>query len=84
MDIEKTIKIDLMETEFNARFTFTFDRGYAGSYFEPPEGPSVAISAIALSDKTGKPLECPDWLHDLIAESEWIADELIDYAREDA
>jgi hypothetical protein len=84
MDIEKTLTIDLLEVEHRARFTFTFDRGYRGSWDEPPEGPSVAISEIALSDKDGKPLECPRWLHDLIAASDWINEVLIDYAMEDA
>jgi hypothetical protein len=83
-DIEKTIKIDVMERELSARFTFTFDKGYRGNSMEPPEGPSVAISEIDLTDMDGKRLECPRWLHEMIADSEWIADELIDYASEDA
>ena len=80
----RNLKIDLMEETFVAEITFDFYRARSGSSVEPPEGPAALVSDVTLRDKAGKVLDLPDWLHELIADSEWIADELIDYAQEDA
>jgi hypothetical protein len=82
--LTRNLKIDLLETEYVAEITFDFYRARSGSSVEPPEGPAALVSDVTLRDKAGKVLPMPDWLHELIADSEWIADELIDYASEDA
>jgi hypothetical protein len=82
MTLTRTVKIDIVERTFRAEVEYNYHRGYAGSYFDPPEPAHVEIQKVTLLGDDDKPLESPDWLADLIAESEYVQDELIDYATE--
>jgi hypothetical protein len=82
MTLTRTVKIDIVERTFRAEVEYTFHRGYRGSYIDPPEPAHTEISGVTILDKNGKSLETPTWLADLIAESEYVQDELIDYATE--
>jgi hypothetical protein len=83
MTLTRRIKVDIVERELEVEIEYTFHRGYRGSYIDPPESPHTEISGVTILDKAGKSLDTPRWLADLIAESEYVQDELIDYATED-
>ena len=79
----RTISVDIVEREYRTEIEFTYHKGYRGSFYEPPESPHVEIERVTLLGKDDKPLETPSWLADAIAESDYVRDELIEYALED-
>lgn len=63
-----TTSIEIDETEYDVRVRYQYDKGYAGSYYQPPEPPSVEILEIKPADKA---LIVPDCFYEddaLIAE----------------
>jgi hypothetical protein len=78
-----TVKIDVVDRTYRAEIEYSYFKGYAGSSIEPPEPPHVVVDSVTLLDASGKYLETPSWLADLIAESDYVRDELIEYALED-
>lgn len=63
-----TTSIEIDETEYDVRVRYQYDKGYAGSYYQPPEPPSVEILEITPADKA---LIVPDSFYEdetLIAE----------------
>lgn len=83
MTLTRTIPIEIVAADYRAEIEFVFHRGYRGTYFDPPESPSVEIESVTLLDKDDKPIECPAWLEELIASTDYIRDELLEYAQED-
>jgi hypothetical protein len=82
MTLTRTIKVDIVERELAVEIEYVFHRGYRGSHIDPPEPAHTEISGVTVLDKAGKPLDTPSWLADLIADSEYIQEELLDYAQE--
>jgi hypothetical protein len=83
MSRTRTVKIDLVERTFRAEIEFRYFRGHSGTYYEPPEPQHVEIDSVTLLGDDDKPLPCPDWLEELIVATDYVNEELIDYAQED-
>ena len=43
---------ELGETEYDVRVLYQYDKGYAGSYYQPPEPASVEIIEITPADQS--------------------------------
>lgn len=72
-----TIEDELGETEYDVRVTYSRSKGYAGSFYEPAEEPSVEIVSIEPADKS---ITVPEQFYDdetLIAEcmDDWACEE---------
>ena len=78
-----TVKIDVVDRTYRAEIEYSYFKGYAGSSIEPPEPPHVVVDSVTLLDASGKYLDTPSWLADAIADSDYVNEELIEYALED-
>lgn len=71
--------MEILDTEVGVEIEFTYHEGYCGSYYEPPEQPSVEMNQIKLYDlETSEVLECPRWLEKILFSTDLFDSEMFD------